>query len=74
METPWTYLRAAELLEQFGYPRMALTALDCWLSHPMAKSKTEQTKALERHRTKLHQRLAREQESVGGAHRPQEST
>lgn len=59
VETSWTYGRAAELLEQAGHPRMALTALDAWLSHPLAKSKPDQTRLIERQRSKLHSRLAR---------------
>lgn len=75
VETPWTYLRTAELLEECGFPRMALTALDAWLSHPLAGARMEETKLLERHRAKLHTRLARvvATESVRGAHGAQES-
>lgn len=70
VETPWTYLRTAELLEQCGFPRMALTALDAWLSQPQAKERVEETKGVERHRNRLHDRLARavNSGSVGGAH------
>jgi hypothetical protein len=59
VETAWTYGRAAELLEEAGYPRMALTALDAWLSHPAAASRPEETRWIERQRARLHSRLAR---------------
>lgn len=72
VETAWTYLRTAELLEECGFPKMALTALDAWLSHPYAPARVEETKVLERHREKLHTRLARA-ESVRGAHGTQQS-
>ena len=77
VETPWTYLRTAELLDECGFPRMSLTAIDAWLSHPHAERKPEETRELERHREKAHQRLAREveqAESVGRAHGAQDPT
>lgn len=73
VETPWTYLRAAELLEQVGFAPMALTAIDAWLSHPMAEKKPEETKALQRHRARLQHRLVQNEPSLGRAHRSQQS-
>jgi hypothetical protein len=60
VDTPWTYLRAAELLDELGWPRIGLTALDAWLSQPAAKEQPDQTRIIQRQREKLHSRLARE--------------
>lgn len=59
VDTPWTYLRCAEILEECGHARMSLTALDAWLSHPAAVSTVELTREIGRAREKLRARLAR---------------
>lgn len=66
METPWIYERCAQLLEESGFSRMALTALDAWLSHPLAQERPENTRLIERQRYKLQARLVREG-SVGNS-------
>jgi hypothetical protein len=60
VDTPWTYQRAAELLDEVGSPRIALTALDAWLSQPIAKERPDQTRLIQRQRDRLHSRLAKE--------------
>lgn len=59
VDTPWTYQRAADMLEGTGHPEMALTALDLWLSHPHAADQPERTREIQRQRVKIKERLAR---------------
>lgn len=59
VDTPWTYQRAADMLESEGHPEMALTALDLWLSHPHAADQPERTREIQRQRIKVQERLAR---------------
>lgn len=62
VDTPWTYQRAADILQHTGHPEMALTALDLWLSHPHAADQPERTREVHRQRIRL-------QKSVGKARR-----
>ena len=66
VDTPWTYQRAADMLEHAGHPLMALNALELWLSHPHAADQPERTRDIERQRSKLEERIAR---SVGKSRR-----
>lgn len=59
VDTPWTYQRAADMLEQTGHPEMAITALDLWLSHPHAVDQPERTRDVHRQRVKLQERISR---------------
>lgn len=66
VDTPWTYQRAADILESVGRPEMALTALDLWLSHPHAADQPERTREIQRQRLKVQERLLR---SIGKSRR-----
>ena len=59
-DTPYTYERAAVLLERGGEPGPALSVCEAWLSHVAAAvpEHVHQTKAVEKRRARLHQRLA----------------
>lgn len=62
VDTPWTYQRAADMLQESGHPEMALAALDLWLSHPHAADQPDRTREVHRQRTRL-------QKSVGKTRR-----
>jgi hypothetical protein len=60
VDTPYTYERAAGLLERADEPGPALSVCEAWLGHPAAKwpEYTAHTRAIERHRSRLRTRLA----------------
>jgi hypothetical protein len=61
VETPWTYERAGELLEQAGDMGGALAVYQEWLAMPVARrpALSAQTRTLERRRERLREYLAR---------------
>lgn len=65
VDTPWTYQRAADMLESTGHAKMALTALDLWLSHPHAADQPERTREVQRQRLKVQDRIARSVRQAG---------
>jgi hypothetical protein len=60
METPWTYERAAELLEACGEPEQALAACEAWFALPASRGSVHAAKnrALTRRRHRLRSQLA----------------
>lgn len=68
VDTPWTYQRAADMLERAGHSEMALMALELWLSHPHAADQPERTREVQRQRTKLQERIVK---SIGKSRRRQ---
>ena len=58
-DTPYTYERAAVLLERAGEPGPALSVCEAWLAHPASKwpEYTHHTRAMEKHRARLRTRL-----------------
>lgn len=61
-DTPYTYDRAAVLLERCGEVAVALAVCDAWLAHPAAAwpEYVHHTRALARHGTRLRARVARQ--------------
>ena len=59
--TPWTYERAAELLEQSGQPEQALAACEAWFALPASRAPESGAKnrSLGRRRQRLRTALAR---------------
>jgi hypothetical protein len=59
-DTPYTYERAALLLERAGEQGCALSACDAWLAHPAAKwpEYVHHTRAIHKRRARLHSKLA----------------
>jgi hypothetical protein len=59
-DTPYTYERAASLLERAGEPGPALSVCEAWLAHPAAQwpEYVQQTRALDKHRARLRSRLS----------------
>jgi len=60
VDTPYTYERAAVLLERADEPGPALSICEAWLGHPAARwpEYAQHTRGVERHRTRLRSRLA----------------
>jgi hypothetical protein len=60
VDTPYTYERAAVLLERAGEQGPALSVCEAWLRHPAARwpEYTHHTRALEKHRARLRTRLS----------------
>lgn len=60
VDTPYTYERAAVLLERAGEPGAALSVCEAWLAHPASKwaEYVPHTRALDRHRARLRGRLS----------------
>jgi hypothetical protein len=58
--TPYTYERAAVLLERSDEPGPALSVCEAWLAHPAARwpEYSQHTRSIERHRARLRSRLA----------------
>jgi len=59
-DTPYTYDRAAALLERCGELGCALAVCEAWLAHPAASwpEWVHQTRALEKHRARLRRLVA----------------
>ena len=60
VDTPYTYERAAVLLERSDEPGPALSVCEAWLAHPASKwpEYGQHTRAIDRHRGRLRARLA----------------
>jgi hypothetical protein len=60
VDTPYTYERAAVLLERSDEPGPALSVCEAWLAHPASKwpEDAQHTRSVERHRARLRSRLA----------------
>lgn len=60
VDTPYTYERAAVLLERAGDHGPALSVCEAWLAQPAAAwpEYVHHTRAIEKRRTRLHGRLA----------------
>ena len=60
VDTPYTYERAAILLEKAGEPGPALSVCEAWLAHPAAAwpEHSQATRGIERHRIRLRVRLS----------------
>jgi len=58
-DTPYTYERAAVLLERSDEPGPALSVCEAWLAHPAARwpEYVTQTRAIDKHRARLRSRL-----------------
>jgi hypothetical protein len=59
-DTPYTYERAALLLERAGESGPALSVCEAWLAHPAAKwpEYAHHTRAIEKRRARLRSKLA----------------
>jgi hypothetical protein len=59
-DTPYTYERAAVLLERCGEPGPALSVCEAWLAHPASKwpEYVHHTRAIDKHRFRLRARLS----------------
>jgi hypothetical protein len=59
VDTPYTYERAAVLLERSDEPGPALSVCEAWLGHPASKwpEYSQHTRNIERHRGRLRSRL-----------------
>ena len=59
VDTPYTYERAAVLLERSDEPGPALSVCEAWLAHPASKwpEYSQHTRSIERHRSRLRSRL-----------------
>ena len=59
-DTPYTYERAAVLLERAGDLSPALSVCDAWLAHPASKwpEYVHHTRAITKRRARLHTKLA----------------
>ena len=59
VDTPYTYERAAVLLERADEPGPALSVCEAWLAHPASKwpEYVHHTRAIDRHRARLRTRL-----------------
>jgi hypothetical protein len=59
-DTPYTYERAAVLLERSDEPGPALSVCEAWLAHPASKwpEYVHHTRAIEKHRARLRLRLS----------------
>lgn len=60
VDTPYTYERAAVLLERSDEPGPALSVCEAWLAHPASRwpEYSQHTRSIERHRSRLRSRLA----------------
>ncbi len=60
VDTPYTYERAATLLERGQEPGPALSVCEAWLAHPAASwpEYTQHTRVIDRHRSRLRSRLS----------------
>jgi hypothetical protein len=60
VDTPYTYERAAVLLERAGEHGPALSVCEAWLAHPAARwpEYTQHTRAMMKHRLRLRARLS----------------
>lgn len=58
-DTPYTYDRAAVLLERADEPGPALSVCEAWLAHPASKwpEYLHHTRAIDKHRARLRMRL-----------------
>lgn len=58
-DTPYTYERAAALLERAGEHGPALSVCEAWLAHPASHwpEYTQHTRAMEKHKARLRVRL-----------------
>lgn len=59
-DTPWTYERAAAMLEQHGEPAQALAVCEAWFALPAATApaNSQRTRAIGRRRARLRSRLS----------------
>jgi hypothetical protein len=59
VDTPYTYERAAVLLERAGEHGPALSVCEAWLAHPASRwpEYTQHTRAMEKHKARLRVRL-----------------
>ncbi|MGH8892918.1 MAG: hypothetical protein ACRDWY_06375 [Actinomycetes bacterium] len=59
VDTPYTYERAAVLLERGDEPGPALSVCEMWLAHPAARwpEYVHHTRAIDKHRARLRTRL-----------------
>jgi hypothetical protein len=59
-DTPYTYERAAVLLERSDEPGIALSVCEAWLAHPASKwpEYVHHTRAIDKHRFRLRARLS----------------
>jgi hypothetical protein len=60
VDTAYTYVRAAEMLDQAGEKAQAFAVCEAWLAHPAAKrhDNAHDTRVITRHRDRLRARLA----------------
>ncbi len=60
VDTPYTYERAAVLLERAGEPGAALSVCEAWLAHPASRwpEYVQHTRGLDKHRARLRSRLS----------------
>ena len=60
VDTPYTYERAAVLLERAGEPGPAMSVCDAWLANPASKwpEYAQHTRGIDKHRNRLRARLA----------------
>lgn len=65
-DTPYTYDRAAALLERCDEAAVALAVCDAWLAHPASAwpEHVHHTRAIARHGTRLRGRVARQPVAV----------
>ena len=63
VDTPYTYERAAVLLERSDEPGPALSVCEAWLAHPASKwpEYVHHTRAVDKHRFRLRSRLSERQ-------------
>jgi hypothetical protein len=68
VDTPYTYERAAVLLERSDEPGPALSVCEAWLAHPASKwpEYTHHTRAIDKHRARLRARLSSRQVATTG--------
>ena len=67
-ETPWTYTRAIEMLEDAGEHAQAYAVCLAWLEHPESRrpETAQLTRTVTRHRDRLRARLAAAAARAGG--------
>lgn len=60
VDTPYTYERAATLLDRAGESGAALSVCQAWLAHPASSwpEYTQHTRVIEKHRARLRSRLS----------------
>lgn len=66
-DTPYTYDRAAVLLERADEPGPALSVCEAWLAHPASKwpEYLHHTRAIDKHRARLRMRLGTRRVAAG---------